>query len=38
VEGVPKFHVSPGAYKGRKAVQIQGTCTESQSIVDESPG
>ncbi len=37
VEGVPKFHVSPGAYKGRKAVQIQGSCTERPTTVDESP-
>jgi flagellar motor switch protein FliM len=25
VQGVPKFHASPGAFKGRKAVQIQAT-------------
>ena len=24
VEGVPKFHAGPGAYKGRKAIQIAG--------------
>jgi flagellar motor switch protein FliM len=23
VEGVPKFHASPGTVKGRKAIQIQ---------------
>jgi flagellar motor switch protein FliM len=24
VEGQPKFHAQPGAYKGRKAVQVVG--------------
>jgi flagellar motor switch protein FliM len=32
VEGLPKFHASPGAYKGRKAVRIEGTMPAEPEI------
>ena len=25
IEGQPKFHAQPGAFKGRKAIQVVGT-------------
>ena len=32
IEGRPKFHASPGAYKGHKAIQVTGTIQERHLV------